>query len=669
MRTKENEKTFVKKQAQLSEIALQLKKEFVGLSEVIDQLIRAVEGWYLMPALQQRPTVVNLWGLTGTGKTSLIIRFLELAQLQRDYIHFHSENNRELSGFVEHVSSYESRPKVLIFDEFQHYKTLHQTMPGFYKEQSVNSFLWEVLDSGFVNIDRYSFSYDIRKLFKLLNQFREDGANGQKGMFDKKFLTEFMREMGKSRLVYHINFDDPDDDYYKLKSIPFIPFNLYENLLDNNPKFATYKALKEYLFSLNLDETIQYLREYLAEITKPCRVDIRNYLIFIIGNLDEAFTMSKVNNIDINPDVFHKHSLEIKVPQIKEALETRFRTEQIARLGNTHIIYPAFSAQNFRDLIQLELEKIAHTQQEKTGVSLTFSASIVELIYSEGVYPTQGSRPVYSTLNNLITAKIPSVFTSALRCEKTVTRMVWRYENEFIVVDFYNQLDELVTQITHHQPLTLREIKVEPNTNKKAVVCVHEAAHAVVGMVLFSQVPVEIRVSGSAQGAFHTIFDQSNKSFYSVEEIRKEIAVKLAGYVAERLVFGADNVTCGSTGDLLRAENLLAELLLESGFFRLDNIFIKKLEKEKAGILKEIAAESEALAEKVLVENMDSLIALSKALLPVNTLKTEAILALIKANPSQLPVEELSTHAKQFSYLNALENFKLCSTLGVESAA
>ena len=38
-------------------------------------------------------------------------------------------------------------------------------------------------------------------------------------------------------------------------------------------------------------------------------------------------------------------------PQIKEALKSRFRIEQIARLGNNHIIYSAFSSETYRKLI------------------------------------------------------------------------------------------------------------------------------------------------------------------------------------------------------------------------------------------------------------------------------------------------------------------------------
>ena len=45
-----------------------LKKEFVGLNEIIDGIIYNVKPWFLFPELQNRPHVVCLWGLTGVGR-------------------------------------------------------------------------------------------------------------------------------------------------------------------------------------------------------------------------------------------------------------------------------------------------------------------------------------------------------------------------------------------------------------------------------------------------------------------------------------------------------------------------------------------------------------------------------------------------------------------------
>ena len=49
-----------------------LKKEFIGIDKQIDEIMDNVRTWYVYPQLQIRPIVINLWGMSGVGKTSLI---------------------------------------------------------------------------------------------------------------------------------------------------------------------------------------------------------------------------------------------------------------------------------------------------------------------------------------------------------------------------------------------------------------------------------------------------------------------------------------------------------------------------------------------------------------------------------------------------------------------
>ena len=50
-----------------------LKKHFVGLDNIIDKIIEKLTAWYLFPEILTRPLVINLWGMTGVGKTDLIM--------------------------------------------------------------------------------------------------------------------------------------------------------------------------------------------------------------------------------------------------------------------------------------------------------------------------------------------------------------------------------------------------------------------------------------------------------------------------------------------------------------------------------------------------------------------------------------------------------------------
>jgi cell division protease FtsH len=46
-----------------------LKAHFVGIDDIIDDLLNYIQIWYLMPEILSRPIVVNLWGMTGVDGT------------------------------------------------------------------------------------------------------------------------------------------------------------------------------------------------------------------------------------------------------------------------------------------------------------------------------------------------------------------------------------------------------------------------------------------------------------------------------------------------------------------------------------------------------------------------------------------------------------------------
>ena len=73
-----------------------LKKEFFGINDQIDQVVKSFETWMTIKEYQERPMIVCLWGLTGTGKTALINRCIELFDLgkKKFYIKFGTKTSR-----------------------------------------------------------------------------------------------------------------------------------------------------------------------------------------------------------------------------------------------------------------------------------------------------------------------------------------------------------------------------------------------------------------------------------------------------------------------------------------------------------------------------------------------------------------------------------------------
>jgi ATP-dependent Clp protease ATP-binding subunit ClpA len=75
----------VKREA-LEKVSAQLKTEFFGLDEIIDKVVKSIHAWYIFPEIITRPVIINLWGMTGVGKTQLVRRLVSLLDYQRRFV-------------------------------------------------------------------------------------------------------------------------------------------------------------------------------------------------------------------------------------------------------------------------------------------------------------------------------------------------------------------------------------------------------------------------------------------------------------------------------------------------------------------------------------------------------------------------------------------------------
>src|SRR6056297_3773786 len=80
--------TLKQKQEVLEKAEKTLKTEFVGINHVIDKIFEWIGPWYLFPNIQETPLVINLWGMTGVGKSSLVNRLVELLDFSNSRYRF-----------------------------------------------------------------------------------------------------------------------------------------------------------------------------------------------------------------------------------------------------------------------------------------------------------------------------------------------------------------------------------------------------------------------------------------------------------------------------------------------------------------------------------------------------------------------------------------------------
>ncbi|MBK9288854.1 MAG: hypothetical protein IPN38_14490 [Flavobacteriales bacterium] len=67
-----NTTTFQGYREQLTDLQARLSRVHVGLSPEIQRVTAAITPWLMLADAQTRPRVVGLWGMTGTGKSSLV---------------------------------------------------------------------------------------------------------------------------------------------------------------------------------------------------------------------------------------------------------------------------------------------------------------------------------------------------------------------------------------------------------------------------------------------------------------------------------------------------------------------------------------------------------------------------------------------------------------------
>jgi cell division protease FtsH len=288
--------------------------------------------------------------------------------------------------------------------------------------------------------------------------------------------------------------------------------------------------------------------------------DYTKLLIFISGNLDEAFKMAEgVDDVNLDADIYHDYSKKISMIDIKNALKERFKPEQIARFGNIHIIYPSLSKASYESIIAREIDKISLRLKKEFEITVKIDNSINELIYANGVFPVQGVRPVFSTISEMLESNIPTFALHALI--NKVKSFKISYQDQKIVTEINKKKYEieLVGQID--------SIKEKRRKNKDFItmLAVHEAGHALNYAVEFGTAPVQIAidVASSQEGA--DAFVGCHENGATKNFLKKHIIVSLGGLEAEKYIFGDGGRGAGVSNDLLQATATAGEMIRNYG--------------------------------------------------------------------------------------------------------
>ena len=529
------------KKQRLEIIKVELKREFIGIDYIIEELVDYIQIWYLMPEILTRPIIVNLWGMTGVGKTDLIRKLVSKLDYQDRFVEVELSNgestwNSNVSSILETNGINNAKPAIVLFDEIQRFYTIDSEGKPLLNTRFQD--FWELLSDG-----------------KLAKRDAKESIDD----YLQRYLYAAMQRQKRRQ---------------KLKDAPPMPPDSMNSNGFSEDEEATVgvweaQSLKKIF---DLKETVNEIAEMREEdvlmMMQQTREKKKVYepinhaktLIIISGNLDEAYSMAnETGETDIEADIFRAYTEKITIVDIKNALSRKFKPEQVARFGNIHLIYKSLRKIDFEHLIQEELVKIIKKNKEHFGVDIEISQKFNQLIYQNGVFPVQGVRPVFSSITDIVEANL-----SKLLFEAFMGNLM------HIAMDYDFDKKKIVAQLAGKQTIELDyvgkidQIRQDNSPDMVANIAVHESGHAIVYGILLGLAPLQLKsrvASRYAQG-----FSFPHLIHLSKENIINKIKVFLAGGIAEEIVFGEEKATISRSFDREEATSMIMEYIRKYGF-------------------------------------------------------------------------------------------------------
>lgn len=549
-----------RRDAQLSAAADQLKAQFVGIDAQIDQLLEHIRPWFLLPGQQERPRIVNLWGMTGVGKTALVQALVQLLELQNRFFPVDLSNHyslkSDLAHSLEHAHLADSSPAIILLDEFQKARSLNNQGEELPEH---NPFLWNLLDHGLISyVERDFLLRNLQDLQQQLELALALGVEVQQGLVvaqEAHYRKIFNMPSRKDSF-------EPDGG-----PLPFIEAESVDALWESSKQhFPTRLQLREALHQLDGAGTLAFVQKAVAELKAPRLLDCRQDLVIVAGNLDAAYQCTDHTDPELEADQVRRLNERVNLSAVKTALLERFRPEQVARLGNNHVVYPAFSNEAFAEIIRRGLQRLSARFEAATRIPLHFAPSVHELVYKEGVFPSQGTRPVFSTLENLAGSRLANWQLAYLEVETACSKVEVLQKDDQLVARFLDSEGAVLQQKQHDLHLPLKLARKPRRDDKQALVAVHEAGHTVLSCALLGRLPAKV-VSQSTDNQYDGyMLNDVPPGMVSKRYLLRMIAVFLGGLAAETLIFGEEHITLGSSSDLREATRWLHKAYRKSGF-------------------------------------------------------------------------------------------------------
>lgn len=542
--------TLQARRERLSGLYDRLRRTHFGIDPEIRSLLAAFDPWYQFAEGQEHPRAIGLWGMTGTGKSSLVQALVKETGLEQRTFWLDAgecHNRYWLDDFFERVEEdLDEQPFIIVVDEFQHARTV-DLMGRPTSEPSALRRFWEMLDTGRVIVwpEAWNRPQALERFQQRLEKDLATGAVIQQGKL-----------VSKPKSPHATNdFNDDLDDHPD-----FLPVQLRDTRWAIPPRYwddmreahiGVKPSLEEFLTKLGqLDgQALLMWVEELLEARKQCRVvNAGKALIILLGNLDEPYATDKKLLTELHPDVLlHRHH-NIGSAGIQSALLELFRIEQVGRMGTSHIIFPPIGQATIDRLVQREVGKHLGKLSARCRRTVLIDATLLEHLSRTSAIAALGARPVVQAVLHTV----PYLLTQALRATGPGTTGTIR-----LAVEAGKPVAwiDIARNVTEEVELSWPSGQMEADRSTRVQrerVAAHEAGHLVCGVLLAGKTPLQVcaRTRTQTVRGFVVWGKPSHDKDLLRSDVVPELATLLGGWAAERILYGAEGISEGSTSDL-----------------------------------------------------------------------------------------------------------------------
>ena len=183
------------------------------------------------------------------------------------------------------------------------------------------------------------------------------------------------------------------------------------------------------------------------------------------------------------------------------------------------------------------------------------------MIYSEGVYPVQGVRPLFTTIGTIFTPVFSDIIQKKLKSPVEVgvkdPELGWSRDTATL---YYGKEEKEIN-------LVLGKLRAPKNRKLRFCSGVHEAGHAIVMSYLTGEIPSAIIGVDSDKGGVTVTYNpEMTGEIDSKKDLENDVMISLAGYFAESAMFSNDRILLGSGNDLKNAWERLSDGVYRGGY-------------------------------------------------------------------------------------------------------